>query len=138
MAASASGIALPMDKGKRMYCASPHLSKDGVIAAECEDESIRRWDLTGRELGRIKTTQYLRIASLSTVAVGVAAIHSALLYTDRRFAPSAFHQATLNVFTIAGALSLWKALGIYSFAIGNVVGIVDAVAVAVRGTNRLC
>ena len=47
-----------------MYCASPHLSKDGVIAAEREDNSIRRWDLTGRELGRIQTTQYLRIASL--------------------------------------------------------------------------
>jgi putative peptidoglycan lipid II flippase len=69
-----------------------------------------------------QATTLLRIASLSTVAVGVAAIHSALLYTDRRFAPSAFHQATLNVFTIVGALSLWKALGIYSFAIGNVVG----------------
>jgi putative peptidoglycan lipid II flippase len=64
----------------------------------------------------------LRIGSLSTVAVGVAAIHSALLYTDRRFAPSAFHQAMLNVFTIVGALSLWKVLGIYSFAIGYVAG----------------
>src|SRR5260221_10931343 len=50
----------------------------------------------------------LRIGSLSTVAVGVAAIHSALLFTDRRFAPSAFHQATLNGFTILGAVSLWK------------------------------
>jgi putative peptidoglycan lipid II flippase len=69
-----------------------------------------------------QATAILRIASLSTVAVGVAAIHSALLYTDRRFAPSAFHQATLNVFTIVGALSLWKIVGIYGFAIGYVVG----------------
>jgi putative peptidoglycan lipid II flippase len=64
----------------------------------------------------------LRIGSLSTVAVGIAAIHSALLFTDRRFAPSAFHQATLNVFTIIGALSLWKVVGIYGFAIGYTAG----------------
>jgi len=69
-----------------------------------------------------QATTILRIGSLSTVAVGVAAIHSALLYTDRRFAPSAFHQATLNVFTIVGAVSLWKVVGIYGFAIGYVVG----------------
>ena len=52
----------------------------------------------------------------------MAAIHAALLYTDRRFAPSAFYQATLNVFTIAGALSLWKFFGVYGFAIGYSVG----------------
>jgi putative peptidoglycan lipid II flippase len=64
----------------------------------------------------------LRIGSLSIMAVGIAAIHSALLYTDRRFAPSAFHQATLNVLTIVGAVSLWKSLGIYGFAIGYMAG----------------
>ena len=64
----------------------------------------------------------LRIGSLSIMAVGIAAIHSALLYTDRRFAPSAFHQATLNVLTIVGAISLWKAVGIYGFAIGYMAG----------------
>ncbi|MGH9721223.1 MAG: murein biosynthesis integral membrane protein MurJ [Bryobacteraceae bacterium] len=64
----------------------------------------------------------LRIASLSSAAAGVGAIHSALLYTDRRFAPSAFYQATLNVFTIAGALALWPVLGIYGFAIGYTAG----------------
>ncbi|MGH9662483.1 MAG: lipid II flippase MurJ, partial [Bryobacteraceae bacterium] len=64
----------------------------------------------------------LRIASLSSVAAGVAAIHSALLYTDRRFFPSAFYQATINLFTIAGALSLWRVLGIYGFAIGYAAG----------------
>jgi WD40 repeat protein len=36
-----------------------------VIAAECEDFKIRRWDLTGRELAQVPTSQYLRIASLS-------------------------------------------------------------------------
>ncbi|HXB67458.1 MAG TPA: lipid II flippase MurJ [Candidatus Acidoferrales bacterium] len=64
----------------------------------------------------------LRILALSTLAAGVAAVHCALLYTDRRFAPTAFYQATLNVFIIAGALSLWKFVGVYSFAIGYTVG----------------
>ncbi len=64
----------------------------------------------------------LRVASLSVAPVGMAAIHSALLYTGRRFAPSAFHQATLNVLTIVGAVSLWRAFGVYGFAIGYVAG----------------
>src|SRR5207253_2741631 len=64
----------------------------------------------------------LRIVSLSTLAAGMAAIHAAMLYTDRRFAPSAFYQASLNVFTIVGALSLWKFFGVYGFAVGYSVG----------------
>jgi putative peptidoglycan lipid II flippase len=64
----------------------------------------------------------LRIGSLSTVAVGIAAIHSALLYTDRRFAPSAFQQAVLNVFTILGAVTLWRVVGVYAFVIGYITG----------------
>jgi putative peptidoglycan lipid II flippase len=64
----------------------------------------------------------LRIAAFSIMAAGSAAINCALLYTDRRFAPFAFYQACLNVFTIAGALSLWRVLGVYGFAIGYTVG----------------
>ena len=64
----------------------------------------------------------LRIVSLSALAAGLSAIHAALLYTDRRFAPSAFNQAVLNLFTIVGALSLWRGLGVYGFAIGYTVG----------------
>ena len=45
-----------------------------------------------------------------------------MLYTDRRFAPTAFYQAALNVFTIAGALCLWKFVGVYAFAIGYTAG----------------
>jgi putative peptidoglycan lipid II flippase len=64
----------------------------------------------------------LRIVSLSTLAAGMSAIHAAMLYTDRRFAPSAFYQASLNVFTIVGALSLWRFFGVYGFAVGYSVG----------------
>ncbi len=64
----------------------------------------------------------LRISALSIMAAGSAAINSALLYTDRRFAPFAFYQACVNVFTIAGALIFWRVLGVYGFAIGYAVG----------------
>lgn len=64
----------------------------------------------------------LRISAFSIMAAGSAAINCALLYTDRRFAPFAFYQACINVFTIAGALSLWRVLGVYGFAIGYTAG----------------
>jgi len=64
----------------------------------------------------------LRVLSLSTIAAGAGAVHCALLYTDRRFLPTAFYQAALNVFTIIGALTLWKLLGVYAFAIGYTAG----------------
>jgi putative peptidoglycan lipid II flippase len=64
----------------------------------------------------------LRILSISTAAAGVAALYTALLYTDRRFAPTAFYQASLNVFTILAAVSLWKWAGVYAFAIGYSAG----------------
>jgi putative peptidoglycan lipid II flippase len=63
-----------------------------------------------------------RILSLSTAGAGAAAIHCALLYIDRRFAPTAFAQAVLNLFTIVGALSLWKVAGVYGFAFGYTAG----------------
>jgi putative peptidoglycan lipid II flippase len=64
----------------------------------------------------------LRIASLSCFAAGTAALHAAFLFTHRRFGPSAFYQAWLNLFTVVGALSLWRVLGVYGFAIGFSVG----------------
>lgn len=64
----------------------------------------------------------LRIASLSSLAAGTAALHAAFLFTHRRFAPTAFHQASLNVFTIVAALSLWRVIGVFGFAIGYTVG----------------
>ena len=64
----------------------------------------------------------LRILALSTFSGGVAAVHCAMLYTHRRFGPAAFYQAALNVFTIAGALCLWKFVGVYAFAIGYTAG----------------
>jgi putative peptidoglycan lipid II flippase len=66
--------------------------------------------------------ELLRILSLSTFFAGSAAVYWALLYTDRRFGLAAFYQAALNVFTIAGALCLWKTLGVYAFAVGYTAG----------------
>ncbi len=64
----------------------------------------------------------LRITALTTLAAGVTALQSAILFTERRFGPSAFYQACLNTFTIAGALLLWPVAGIYGFAFGYLVG----------------
>lgn len=69
-----------------------------------------------------RSVNILRIVALSTTAAGMSAIHSALLYTDRRFAPSAFYQACLNAFTVVCALGFWSALGVYGFAIGYTLG----------------
>jgi putative peptidoglycan lipid II flippase len=64
----------------------------------------------------------LRLLSLSTVAAGTGAVQCALLYTDRRFAPTAFYQAALNLFTSVAALALWKLMGVYAFALGYTIG----------------
>ncbi len=64
----------------------------------------------------------LRITAFSTLAAGSIAIRAALMMTERRFGPSAFYQASLNTFTIAGALLFWRLLGIYGFAIGYTTG----------------
>ena len=69
-----------------------------------------------------KAVTTLRILSVSTVAAGSGAIYCALLYTDRRFAPTAFYQAALNTFTIIAALALFRILGVYAFALGYTVG----------------
>ena len=64
----------------------------------------------------------LRIAAVSSLAAGTAALHVAFLYTHRRFAATAFYQASLNVCTIACALGLWRVVGVYGFAIGYAIG----------------
>jgi putative peptidoglycan lipid II flippase len=64
----------------------------------------------------------LRILALSTTAAGAGAVQCALLYTARRFAPTAFYQAALNAATIACALALWRVAGVYAFAIGYTLG----------------
>jgi putative peptidoglycan lipid II flippase len=81
----------------------------------------------------------LRVLSLSTIAAGTGAVHCALLYTHRRFLPTAFYQAALNVFTIIAALSLWRFLGVYAFAAGYTAGAWAQLAIvwfaARRGLN---
>lgn len=65
----------------------------------------------------------LRIMAVSTLAAGTGAVQCALLYTHRRFAPTAFYQATINICTIAAALALWKFFGVYAFALGYTGGV---------------
>jgi putative peptidoglycan lipid II flippase len=64
----------------------------------------------------------LRILAFSSIAAGTGAVHCAILYTERRFLPTAFYQAALNAFTILSALALWKTLGVYAFALGYTLG----------------
>jgi putative peptidoglycan lipid II flippase len=77
----------------------------------------------------------LRILALSTMAGGAASLYWALLYTERRFGPTAFYQATLNACTVVAAVSLWHAVGVYAFAIGYTAGACVQLA-AVRWAAR--
>lgn len=80
--------------------------------------------------------ELLRILSISTFFAGSAAVYWALLFTERRFVLAAFYQAALNVFTIAGALCLWKTLGVYAFAVGYTAGAGVQLATAYFATRR--
>lgn len=81
-------------------------------------------------------TANLRIFALSTPAAGAAAVYCAFLYTGRRFGPMAFYQAALNVCTIAGALVLWRAVGVYAFAIGYTAGAFAQLAIVWFAARR--
>jgi putative peptidoglycan lipid II flippase len=80
--------------------------------------------------------ELLRILSLSTFFAGSAAVYWALLYTDRRFGLAAFYQAVVNVCTIAGAICLWKTLGVYAFAVGYTAGAGAQLATVYLATRR--
>lgn len=67
-------------------------------------------------------TTNLRIFAFSTLAAGAGAIPCAMLYTNRRFAPTAFYQAALNACTSICAVAFWKLLGVYAFAAGYTLG----------------
>jgi putative peptidoglycan lipid II flippase len=79
--------------------------------------------------------ELLRILSLSTFFAGSASVYWALLFTDRRFLTAAFYPAALNVFTIAGALCLWKTLGVYAFAVGYTAGAAAQLAMVYYATR---
>jgi putative peptidoglycan lipid II flippase len=91
-----------------LFCAAPWLMR--ALAPGLDPEAFRH------------AVAILRILSFSSIAAGTGAVHCAILYTDRRFAPTAFYQAALNAFTILSALALWKALGVYAFALGYTLG----------------
>lgn len=88
------------------------------------------------EAGALAATHILQVCALSPLLAGVAAAHSALLYTERRFAPAAFHQAVLNLFTIAVAVLCWARFGVYSIPLGYTVGAAANLATAWLATRR--
>ena len=69
----------------------------------------------------VDAVRLFRIGSFSTAAAGLAAMRSALLYSNQRFAVP-LSQASVNLFTVAGAFLLWRTAGIYGFALGYAVG----------------
>lgn len=71
---------------------------------------------------RAQATQLLRWLAPSTLFAAGASVFSALLYTERRFLVPGLYQLCLNVATVAGALFLWKSLGVNGFAIGYTTG----------------
>jgi putative peptidoglycan lipid II flippase len=91
-----------------LVCAAPWLMQ--VLAPGLDADAFRH------------AVAILRILAFSSIAAGTGAVQCAILYTERRFAPTAFYQAALNAFTILSALALWKALGVYAFALGYTLG----------------
>jgi putative peptidoglycan lipid II flippase len=78
-----------------------------------------------------------RLLAPSILFAGTAAVYSALLYTDRQFLIPGLYQACLNGATIAGALLLWKPLGINGFALGYTAGAGLQLAITWLATARL-
>jgi putative peptidoglycan lipid II flippase len=78
----------------------------------------------------------LRIFALSTLAAGAGAIPCALLYTTRRFLPTAFYQAALNGCTTVVALLCWKLIGVYAFAAGYTLGAFVQLAIVWGAARR--
>ena len=77
-----------------------------------------------------------RILAFSTLFAGVSSVYAALLFTERRFAPTAFFQAALNVCTIVCALVFWKTLGVYAFAVGYTTGAAAQLVIVWIATRR--
>ena len=71
---------------------------------------------------RVQAVGLLRWLAPSTLFATGAAAFSALLYTERRFVIPGMYQTCLNGATIAGALLLFKTMGVNGFAIGYTAG----------------
>lgn len=71
---------------------------------------------------RAEAIVLFRLLAPATLFSGVAAIFSALLYTERRFLVPGLYQTCMNGGTIAGALLLWNVMGVNGFAIGYTTG----------------
>jgi len=78
----------------------------------------------------------LRIMTASVLPAGIAAVHFAQLYTERRFALAAFYQAALNLSMVVSAICLWKLFGVRAFAVGYAVGAWAQLGVVWFATRR--
>ena len=82
------------------------------------------------------STGLIRVAGVALLFLGLSGVVTAVLYTMKRFTLPAFGAATFNLGIIVAAIFLSKSLGIYSLAIGIVLGSVIQLAIqlpALRG-----
>ena len=82
------------------------------------------------------STRLIRVAGVALLFLGLSGVVTAVLYTMKRFTLPAFGAAAFNLCIIITAIFLSKSLGIYSLAIGIVLGSVIQLAIqlpALRG-----
>ena len=56
-------------------CVNPVILRSGELAASCDDKTLRKWSLDGRETGRLATDVWLRFSALSPDGKTLAAGH---------------------------------------------------------------
>lgn len=86
---------------------------------------------------RAQAVHLLRLLAPSTLLAGLAAVYSALLYTERRFLIPGLYQVCINGMTIIAALSLWEVAGVDGFAIGYSCGAAAQLALTWWATRGL-
>jgi putative peptidoglycan lipid II flippase len=69
-----------------------------------------------------QATLLLRILAPAIFFAGSSSIFAALLYSERRFVIPALYQACVNGSMVLAAIVLWKAVGVYAFAVGYTAG----------------
>ena len=108
------------EQAARIFAGILLLASTGILLLAPEMISLLGPGLAAEQ--HTQAVNLLRLFAPATFFGGASAIFAALLYTDRRFVAPAFYQTCVNGGTIAGALLLWKFIGVYGFAVGYSVG----------------